>query len=87
MLQTVFEGVVILVSPYWVSYMEHSKILNKKTEIIETSYEEGYKLTPEKLENVCNKYKDQPKLLIFNSPNNPTGVVYSNNELAYLSKK
>lgn len=86
MIQLIFDGIIILVSPYWVSYIEHSKILNKKYEIIETKINAEYKLLPKQLETVCEKYKNENKLLIFNSPNNPTGVVYNDNELKNLSK-
>lgn len=85
MMQLIFDGIIIIISPYWVSYIEHSKMLNKKYEIIETNIKENYKLLPKQLEKVCRKYKDENKLLIFNSPNNPTGIVYNDKELKNLS--
>lgn len=86
LIQLIFDGVVIIVSPYWVSYIEHSKILNKKYEIIETKIENDFKLQIEELEEVCKKYINNNKLLIFNSPNNPTGIFYLNEELENISK-
>ena len=86
LIQLVFDGLIIIVSPYWVSYIEHSKILNKKYEVIKTCYENKYKLQNEDLIKLCDKYKNINKLLIFNSPNNPTGEVYTNEELIKLSK-
>ncbi|MBU4305449.1 MAG: pyridoxal phosphate-dependent aminotransferase [Candidatus Omnitrophica bacterium] len=74
---------VILPSPYWVSYPEMIKVAGGKTVLLNTTKESGFKITPEQLEKAISP---NTKLLILNSPSNPTGMVYSESELKELSK-
>ena len=72
---------VIIPSPYWVSYPDMVLINGGKPVIAKTSRSENFKLTPEILrKNITNR----TKLLILNSPSNPTGACYSENELKAL---
>lgn len=64
---------VILPSPYWVSYLEQIKLAGAEARIVQTKEENGFKLTPAELRAASNA---RTKLLILNSPNNPTGAVY-----------
>lgn len=74
---------VILPSPYWVSYPEQIKLSGAKPVIVETNEEDEFKLCSEKfLKNITPR----TKLLILNSPNNPTGAVYSREELLALAE-
>lgn len=72
---------VILPSPYWVSYIEQIKLSGAQPVIIETTEENGFKITPDQLHQAIT---DKTKLLILNSPNNPTGSVYSEQELQWI---
>jgi len=72
---------VILPSPYWVSYLEQIKLAGAEARIVETREENGFKLTPAELESAINP---RTRLLILNSPSNPTGAVYSEAELKAL---
>ncbi|MBU4376689.1 MAG: aminotransferase class I/II-fold pyridoxal phosphate-dependent enzyme, partial [Candidatus Omnitrophica bacterium] len=74
---------VILPSPYWVSYPEMIKVAGAKAVILNTTKDSGFKITPEQLEKAI---KSNTKLLILNSPSNPTGMVYSESELKELSR-
>ena len=74
---------VILPSPYWVSYPEMVRVAGAKAVILNTTQETNFKITPGQLENAINL---KTKLLILNSPSNPTGMVYSEKELRELSK-
>lgn len=74
---------VILPSPYWVSYPEMIKVAGAKAVMLNTTKESGFKITPEQLEKVI---RPNTKLLILNSPSNPTGMIYSENELKELSR-
>ncbi len=74
---------VIVPSPYWVSYPEMIKVAGAKAVILNTTKESGFKITPEQLEKAI---KPDTKLLILNSPSNPTGMVYSESELKELSR-
>lgn len=73
---------VILPSPYWVSYAEMIKMAGAKAVIIETAKKNSFKIIPEELKKAINK---KTKLLILNSPSNPTGMVYSRDELKEIS--
>ncbi|MGI6128677.1 MAG: pyridoxal phosphate-dependent aminotransferase [bacterium] len=73
---------VIIPTPYWVSYTEMVKLNGGKPVIIPTTAEDGFKLTPEQLRAHVT---DRTKAIFINSPNNPTGAVYSRTELEQLA--
>ena len=73
---------VILPAPYWVSYVEMVKLAEGKNVIIETGIEQDFKMTPAQLEAAITP---KTKLLILCSPSNPTGSVYSREELEALA--
>ncbi len=72
---------VILPAPYWVSYLEQIKLTGARARIVETGEKNGFKITPAQLEAAVNQHT---KLFIINSPNNPTGAVYTEPELEAL---
>ena len=74
---------VILPTPYWVSYPEQIRATGAKPVIVETSEQDGFKVTPEILSEHITL---RTKLIILNSPSNPTGCVYSKEELEAISK-
>ncbi len=74
---------VILPAPYWVSYLEQIKLAGGVPVIVQTKAANGFKLVPEELESVLTK---RTKLIIINSPGNPTGAVYSRDELESLGE-
>jgi aspartate aminotransferase len=69
---------VIIPAPYWVSYPEMVKLAGAVPKAVLATDKTGFKLTPEDIEGVITP---KTKLLILNSPSNPTGVVYSRSEL------
>ncbi|PID29011.1 MAG: aspartate aminotransferase [Candidatus Cloacimonadota bacterium] len=76
---------VILTAPYWVSYPSQIELADAVPVIIETDEKNGFKMTPEQLEEAV---ADNPtaKAVLINSPNNPTGTVYTKKELESLSE-
>ena len=74
---------VVLPSPYWVSYPEVIKATGAKPVILQTTQENNFKLSQAQLEEVITP---KTKLLILNSPSNPTGMLYTKEELEVLSK-
>ncbi len=72
---------VIIPSPYWLSYPEMVKMAGAKPVIIETTDATEFKLTPDRLRAAIT---DRTRLLIVNSPSNPTGSVYTPAELKAL---
>lgn len=74
---------VIIPAPYWLSYPEMVTIAGGKSVIIPTSAASGYKITPEQLEQAIT---EKTKLFVLNSPSNPTGMVYSPEEIEALAQ-
>jgi len=74
---------VIIPAPYWVTYPELVKYAQGKPVIIETDDRSGFKITPAQLKAAIT---DRTKLLILTSPSNPTGSVYSREELEALAE-
>ncbi len=82
-LATVEEGdEVIIPTPYWVTYSELVKIARAKVVEVHCSLESGFKITPAQLEAAITP---QTKLFLFSSPCNPSGAVYSKEELEGLA--
>ena len=79
------EGVLLAPAPSWVSYGPQATLRGKKLVPIETRRENAYKLTPRELDRACHQLAQEQKLLILNNPNNPTGAVYSSDELKELA--
>jgi aspartate aminotransferase len=69
---------VIIVAPYWVSYLEQVRLAGGKPVILETDESTAFKITPQKLERAITP---KTRLFIHNSPSNPTGTVYTPDEI------
>jgi aspartate aminotransferase len=74
---------VIIPSPYWVSYPEMVKLAEATPVMVNTERQNGFKLTKADLKKAITK---RTKLLVLNSPSNPTGTVYDENELFFISE-
>ena len=73
---------VILLAPYWVSYYDQILLAGGKPVVIETALENDFKVLPEQLEVVITM---KSRLIIFNSPSNPTGMVYTREEMEEIA--
>jgi aspartate aminotransferase len=76
------EDEVIIPAPYWTSYPEMVRMLGCEPVIIETKQENGWKITAEEFENAMSP---KTKMIILNTPGNPTGAVYTEAELRAIS--
>ncbi len=74
---------VVIPTPYWVTYSEIVKMAEGTVKLVRTSIDNDYKLTPAELEAAITP---KTKLFIFSSPSNPTGCVYSKEELKGLAE-
>ncbi|MCF0244971.1 MAG: aminotransferase class I/II-fold pyridoxal phosphate-dependent enzyme, partial [Bacteroidaceae bacterium] len=74
---------VIIPAPYWVSYPQMAKLAGGEPVYIEAGIEQDFKITPAQLEAAITP---KTKMLILCSPSNPTGSVYSQEELAALAE-
>ena len=74
---------VIIPAPYWVSYTDIVLMAGGRPVVVETGINAGFKMSPEQLEKAITA---KTRLLILNSPSNPTGVCYRKSELAALGE-
>ncbi|MCF8460765.1 MAG: pyridoxal phosphate-dependent aminotransferase [Flavobacteriales bacterium] len=74
---------VIILAPYWVSYLELVKLAGGKAKFVTAGIETNFKSSAAELEEAIN---DDTKLIIFSSPSNPTGSFYTKDELAGFAK-
>lgn len=72
---------VIIPAPYWVSYVDQVKMAGGKPVIVKATQENHFKVTVAQLEAVIT---DKTKVLLLNSPSNPTGMIYSKEELTAI---
>lgn len=74
---------VIIPAPYWVSYPEMVRLAGGVPVVIETTAETGWKMTAEQFEEAMTP---ATKMVIINSPGNPTGAIYTRDELAAIGE-
>jgi aspartate aminotransferase len=74
---------VIILAPYWVSYYDQIILAEGKPVIIEATLENDFKIRPEQLEEAISP---KTRLIIFNSPSNPTGMVYTRDEMEKIAR-
>ena len=73
---------VVIPAPYWVSYEDIAVLTGAETKIISTTIEDNFKITAKQLDKAIT---EKTKLVFLNSPSNPTGSVYTKEELLQLS--
>ncbi|RUM91240.1 MAG: aspartate transaminase [Thiomicrospira sp.] len=74
---------VVIPAPYWVSYPDMALLAGGEPIIIEADIEQGFKITPEQLKAAITP---KTKMVVINSPSNPTGAVYTASELKALGE-
>ncbi len=74
---------VIIPAPFWLSYPEIVRLADGVPVIIRCGKEQGYKMTAEQLAAACT---ENTKAVVLNTPNNPTGMIYTREELEALAK-
>jgi aspartate aminotransferase len=74
---------VLIPAPYWVSYPDIVILAEGKPVVIETGIDSDFKLTPDRLADAISA---KTRMLVLNSPSNPTGVAYSRSELAAIAE-
>ncbi|QWP78926.1 pyridoxal phosphate-dependent aminotransferase [Lysobacter sp. K5869] len=73
---------IVFPTPYWTSYLDIAEIVNAKIDLLPCPASQDYKLTPEQLDAALAK---KPRVFLFNNPSNPTGMVYSKEEIDALA--
>ncbi len=74
---------VVVPTPYWVTYSEIVKLAGGTVKLVTTTHESEFKITPAQLEEALTP---KTKMFMFSSPCNPSGTVYTKDELAALAK-
>lgn len=74
---------VIILAPYWVSYYDQVLLAEGKPVIVEAELENDFKVKPEQLEAAITP---KTRMIIFNSPSNPTGMIYSRGEMEAIAR-
>lgn len=74
---------VIIPAPYWVSYPEQVKLAGGKPLIVDTLEQNQFKITPEQIEEMIS---DKTKAIIINTPSNPTGFMYKEEEIKAIGE-
>ncbi|NII09060.1 aminotransferase class I/II-fold pyridoxal phosphate-dependent enzyme [Oleiagrimonas sp. C23AA] len=69
-------------TPYWTSYVDIAEMLGMRIKLLPCPPEQDYKLTPQQLDEAL---ASKPKIFLFNNPSNPTGMVYTKDEIAALA--
>ena len=69
-------------TPYWTSYLDIAEIIDAKIDLLPCPPEQDYKLTPAQLDAALAK---KPRVFLFNNPSNPTGMVYTKEEISALA--
>lgn len=74
---------ICFAAPYWTSYRDIADIVGAKINVMHCGAEQNYKLTPAQLDAALAR---KPKVFLFNNPSNPTGMVYTGEEIAALAE-
>ena len=74
---------VLIPAPYWLSYPEMAKLSGGTPKFIDAPFSQGFKITPSQLENSLTA---KTRLILFNSPSNPTGAMYTREEFERLGR-
>jgi aspartate aminotransferase len=74
---------VIILAPYWVSYYDQIKLAGGTPVVVDGSIENDFRILPEQLENAIT---GKTRLIIFNSPSNPTGMIYNRDEMEKIAR-
>lgn len=86
LVQLAYYGDLVIPTPSWVSYAPQAQILGRPVTWLPTDIESGLGVTAKTLDALCSKDPHRPRLLILNSPGNPTGTAYSAQALTEIAE-
>jgi aspartate aminotransferase len=85
-LQMAYRDPLLIPTPTWVTYAPQARMLGKQIHTIDTSFEDKWHITPEKLEEFCETSEQKNHLLILNYPSNPTGLSLPHEHLKEIAE-
>lgn len=86
LLQVAMRGRLIVPTPAWVSYVPQARILGREVLHLHTHEEDRFQIDPDALDRLCTESGRAPRMLILNSPSNPTGVAHDRERLEGIAK-
>jgi aspartate aminotransferase len=86
LLQLVYYGDLVIPAPAWVSYAPQAHIIGRQVQLLITSEEDRWAITPDGLARLCRSDPSRPRILVLNYPSNPTGSTYKIDELRELAR-
>jgi len=86
LLQLTYYGDLVIPTPSWVSYEPQARIIGRRVFRLDTTFEEQWRLKPNKLADLCRDDPETPRLVIINYPGNPEGSTYGKEELQELAE-
>ncbi|TGY87989.1 aminotransferase class I/II-fold pyridoxal phosphate-dependent enzyme [Marinicauda algicola] len=86
LVQLAYYGDLVIPTPSWVSYAPQAQILGRPVTWLPTDIETGLGVTPAAIDRVCAHDPQRPRLLILNSPGNPTGTAYTRESLTAIAE-
>ncbi|MHC5209231.1 MAG: pyridoxal phosphate-dependent aminotransferase [Planctomycetota bacterium] len=86
LLQLVYYGELVVPTPAWVSYAPQAQIIGRKVRLLETEASNGWRLSPDQLDELCSGDDGRPRIVVLNYPSNPTGGSYTLDELQQLAE-
>jgi aspartate aminotransferase len=86
LVQLVYYGDLVIPSPSWVSYAPQAQIIGRHIHWLRTRPATGLGVEPDALEELCARDPDRPRLLILNTPSNPTGLCYDAEQLQAIAE-
>ena len=86
LIQLVYYGDLVIPTPTWVSYAPQAGIIGRQVHWIPTRSQDRWQLMPDQLDELCRSDPGRPRIVILNSPNNPTGGTYKLEELKGLAR-
>ncbi|MEX0684835.1 MAG: aminotransferase class I/II-fold pyridoxal phosphate-dependent enzyme [Balneolales bacterium] len=86
LLQIVYYGDLVIPTPSWVSYAPQAHIAGRPVRWLPTDPKNGWRLSPDALEDLCMQDPDRARIVILNYPSNPTGYSYNVDELKALAE-
>jgi aspartate aminotransferase len=86
LLQLVYYGDLVIPTPAWVSYAPQAHIIGRHVRWLPTTAENGWRLTPDELEQLGGQDPSRPRIVILNYPSNPSGETYRTDDLKALAK-
>lgn len=86
LLQVVFYGDLVVPTPGWVSYAPQAQITGHEVSWLHTCFDEHWRVSPERLEKLCERDPGRPRIVVLNYPSNPHGLTYTRSELKSIAK-